>query len=60
MSGFETVTVEQFKDFFYRDFPFLPIYDGSKIYWKDDIVYEGNFYKSLKDNNTGSLDKYHL
>lgn len=56
MSGFETVTVEQFKDFFYRDFPFLPIYDGSKIYWKDDVVYEGNFYKSLKDNNTDSLD----
>lgn len=50
---FETVTIEQFKEYFSRDFPFLPLYIEGKTYWLDDIVYyNNNFYKSLTDNNT--------
>lgn len=50
---YKTVTVEQFKKYFFRDFPFLPLYEEGKTYWKDDVVYvEPDFYKSLIDNNT--------
>lgn len=50
---FDTVTVEEFKAYFNRDFPYLPVYDGLKTYWKGDIVYyEDNFYQSLTDDNT--------
>lgn len=50
---YKQVTVEQFKEYFFRDFPFLPLYIGGKNYWIDDVVYyESNFYKSLADNNT--------
>ena len=50
---FQTVTVEQFKEYFFRDFPFLPLYQEGKTYFTGDIVYvEPNFYKSLIDNNT--------
>ena len=49
---FETVTVEEFKDYFFRDFPYLPLWDAVKTYWKGDTVFFGNsFYKSLIDNN---------
>lgn len=54
-SIFDTVTVAQFKAYFNRDFPYLPVWDASKTYWKDDVVYystDGNFYQSLIDNNT--------
>lgn len=50
---FETVTVEQFKEYFFRDFPFLPVYEEGKAYFADDEVYYiNNFYTSLIDNNT--------
>lgn len=50
---FKTVTVEQFKDYYFRDFPFLPNWKGDKIYFKGDIVYFlRSFYESLKDDNT--------
>lgn len=53
---FEQVSIEQFKEFFCRDFPFLPNYDSIKVYWKDDIVFsQEKFYQSLKDNNTALL-----
>lgn len=53
-SIFETVTVEQFKEYYARDFSFLPVFNPVKTYWKDDIVYwtDDNFYKSLIDDNT--------
>lgn len=54
---FYTVTIQQFKDYFTRDFPFLPVYSASAVYWKDDIVYSlvtESFYKSLIDNNKGN------
>lgn len=50
---YNTVTVEQFKAYFFRDFPYLPNWVDDKIYFTDDVVYyEKNFYKSLTDNNT--------
>lgn len=50
---FKSVTVEQFKTYYFRDFPFLPVYVENKIYFKGDIVYYSNyFYTSLIDNNT--------
>lgn len=53
MSIFDTVTVEQFKAYFKRDFPFLPVYEPYKTYWIGDIVYQNdNFYQSLTDDNT--------
>lgn len=52
-SIYETVTVEQFKEYFFRDFSYLPVWTEGKIYFTDDVVYyENNFYKSLVDNNT--------
>ena len=54
---FETVTVDEFKDYFFRDFPYLPIWSPIKTYWKDDIIYYAdNFYKSLVDDNTDLPD----
>ena len=46
-------TPSGFKTLFSRDFPYLPIWDENRIYFKYDVVfYENNFYSSLKDNNT--------
>lgn len=53
----KTVTVEQFKEYFFRDFPFLPVYNEDNTYWKDDLVYyDGNFYQSLIDDNTNQIE----
>lgn len=50
---FKNVTIEQFKGYFFRDFPFLPLWVKDTVYFKEDIVfYENNFYKSLIDKNT--------
>lgn len=47
------ITVEEFKAYFTRDFPYLPDYVDGKIYFKGDEVYVApNFYSSLIDNNT--------
>lgn len=52
---YKTVTVEQFKEYFFRDFPYLPVWVEGKIYFIGDIVYYNqNFYKSLIDNNTSN------
>lgn len=49
---FKTVTVEQFKNYYFRDFPYLPIYEENKTYFKDEVVfYDDNFYKSLTNGN---------
>lgn len=56
MSIFSTVTVEQFKEYFYRDFPYLPVFEPYHTYWLGDIVYDqDNFYQSLIDNNTNDV-----
>ncbi len=55
---FETVTVEQFKEYYARDFSFLPLFNPLKTYWQNDIVYwtDDNFYQSLTDDNITSPD----
>lgn len=58
---FKNVTVEQFKEYFFRDFPYLPLWTEGKAYFTGDIVYyDQNFYKSLVDNNlsTPSSDEW--
>lgn len=55
---FHTVTADQFKAYYFRDFPYLPYYDSDKTYFKGDVVYSDddcNFYKSKVDNNTAAL-----
>lgn len=53
MANIDNITVNEFKNLFTRDFPYLPAYVSFKTYFKDDVVfYSENFFKSLKDNNT--------
>lgn len=53
MSVIDELTIDDFKKLFARNFPFLPVWDASQIYFKGDKVYvEPNFYQSLIDNNT--------
>lgn len=50
---YNAITIQQFKDYYKRDFPFVPFFVEGQTYWIDDIVYyEGQFYKSLTDKNT--------
>ena len=50
------LSVDDFKQLFARNFPYLPIYDATKIYFAGDVVYaEPNFYTSLVDDNTSEL-----
>lgn len=53
---FKTVTAEQFKSYYARDFYnlYLPVWDADKTYFKGNVIYytDGNFYTSLTDNNT--------
>lgn len=52
---FKNITIEQFKEYFFRDFPYLPVWVEGKMYFTGDIVYfNQNFYKSLVDNNTAT------
>lgn len=47
-----TISTDEFRALFKKDFPYLPIYINGKAYFTDDeVYYEGNFYKSLKDGN---------
>lgn len=53
MASIENVTVDDFKNLFTRDFPYLPLYIAGTIYFKGDEVYfNGYFYVSLIDNNS--------
>lgn len=57
MASIENITVEDFKNLFTRDFPYLPLYEEGKAYFINDIVYfNNNFYKSLIDGNLTSPD----
>lgn len=52
MASLNNISVEGFKAQFTRDFPYLPVWDGDKVYFKGDIVYYLNaFYQSLVDAN---------
>lgn len=52
------INVSDFKVFFKRDFPYLPVYEADKVYWLNDEVFNSEnekFYVSLKDNNDQPL-----
>lgn len=52
------VTIEQFKEYFFRDFPFINYYDEIKTYKKGAQVYDevtDTFYNSLINNNEQPL-----
>lgn len=53
---FLTVSVDDFKDFYARDFynMFLPVWSSDNTYNKNDVVYytDKKFYVSKKDENT--------
>lgn len=56
MSVIDDLTVEEFKEFFSRNFPYLPAYQEGKTYFTGDVVYESpNFYQSLIDENLSPL-----
>lgn len=53
MMNVNNITVEDFKAIFTRDFPYLPLWQNGKSYFKNDVVYnENNFYQSGIDGNT--------
>lgn len=53
MIDLKTITTQDFKALFSRDFPYLPLWQYGKTYFKDDIVYQNNnFYTSKIDENT--------
>lgn len=57
MFDINTITTDEFKSLFSRDFPYLPFFVYGKTYFKGDIVYsDGNFYISLVDANTDTPD----
>ncbi len=48
-----TITTQDFKDLFYRDFPYLNIWSDTETYNTDDVVYYETtklFYKCLNDS----------
>ena len=50
------LSVDDFKQLFVRNFPYLPEYIPEKVYFTGDVVYaEPNFYTSLIDENTKEL-----
>lgn len=58
MTIYDTVTVAMFKQYYSKDFRYLPYYNVDSVYWKGDEVYNvanDTFYESLKDNNTDPL-----
>jgi hypothetical protein len=53
-----TITVDQFKAHFYRDFPYLPNYDAAALYNTGDKVYYATtklFYTALSNGVTNTL-----
>ena len=52
----DNLSVDDFKQLFARNFPYLPLYNPSKFYFVGDVVYsEPNFYTSLIDENDKEL-----
>ncbi len=51
--GIKDLTIDDFKELFARNFPYLPVWVEDKAYFTGDVVYaDPNFYESLVDNNT--------
>ena len=54
-----SITANDFKVFFYRDFSYLPVWIAGKTYQKGDIAFDDKtdtFFTSLVDDNTADLD----
>lgn len=50
------VTIDDFKGYFIRNFPFLPVWSEDIVYNKGDIAYyNGLFFESKIDNNTSEI-----
>lgn len=48
-----TITVQDFKDLFFRDFPYLPQWELGESYAQGDVVFnDGAFYQSDTSGNT--------
>lgn len=44
------ITIEEFKQYFSKDFPYLPVYNSTYQYFVDDIVYYNLFfYRCIQD-----------
>ena len=57
MININNITVNDFKALFSRDFPYLPLWQYGKVYFKNDVVFNvDGFFISLKDNNTDATD----
>lgn len=58
------ITVDDFKKYFYRDFPFLPVWVEGTMYDKNNVVYYDNhFYISLTNFNIDipvTVDKWSM
>ncbi len=53
-----TITIDDFKDLFFRDFPYLKDYDNTELYNSGDRVYYSItklFYDCIKNGTTGVL-----
>lgn len=54
MASIDNMSIEGFKALF-TEFPFLPLYKATQIYFIGDIVYiEPNFYESTIDDNSST------
>lgn len=50
------VTIDDFKGYFTRNFPYLPVWSAYGVYKKGDkVYYDGSFYESKIDNNTSEI-----
>lgn len=52
-------TVQGFKDLFFRDFPYLPVWDNTETYnTGNEVYYETTklFYRALNDGVTSTPD----
>lgn len=55
-SCLDTITVEEFKELFYRDFPYIPVWNVATTYnTGDEVVYSVNnlYYRCLQDGVVG-------
>ena len=59
MMSVDKITVEDFKAIFTRDFPYLPVWNSCRTYFKGDVACcNNNFYQSTTDNNFDNCPLY--
>lgn len=53
MASIDNISIAGFKSLFSRDFPYLPVWQEGKAYFKGDVAYyNGNFYINTADNTS--------